>query len=73
VEDQQWARRQLHGELTGAYSAVTSPTMNLNFAPATATVTGSFAGTTAQLLYALPNGCPVAAGPNTTTSGSLVI
>jgi hypothetical protein len=58
---------------TGPYSAVTSPTMNLNFAPATAAVTGSFAGTTAQLLYALPNGCPVAAGPNTTTSGSLVI
>lgn len=58
---------------TGAYSAVTAPTMNLNFAPATAAVTGSFAGTTAQLFYALPNGCPVAAGTNTATSGSLVI
>jgi hypothetical protein len=58
---------------TGTYSAVTSPTMNLNSAPATAVVTGSFAGSTAQLFHALPNGCPVAAGANTATSGSLVI
>jgi hypothetical protein len=58
---------------TGNYSAVTAPLMNLNFALSTATVTGSFAGSTANLDYQLPNSCPVAAGPNNATSGSLVI
>jgi hypothetical protein len=60
-----------------AYSAVGSaPSMNLNFAATTAAVTGSFAGTTAQLDDILPivsPQCPVAAGVITATSGSLVI
>jgi hypothetical protein len=60
-----------------AYSAVGSATsMNLNFTPTTAAVTGSFAGTTALLDYILPivtPQCPVAAGPVTATAGSLVM
>lgn len=58
---------------TGTYSAVTSTTMNLNFTPSTAVVTGSYAGSLAQLDYLLPIGCPVGPGPNNETAGSLVI
>ena len=60
-----------------AYTAVGSvPSMDLNFTTTTATVTGSFAGPTAQLDYTLPipsPQCPVAAGTITATAGSLFI
>lgn len=64
-------------DYTGTYSAVGSPTtMNLNFSTSAAVVTGSFAGTTAQLDYILPiptPQCPVASGIIVANSGTLVM
>jgi hypothetical protein len=60
----------------GAYSAVgTATTLNLNFSPATAAVSGSFAGTIANLDYILPiiaPQCPIPTGVNNAAAGSFL-
>jgi len=60
----------------GTYSAIgTATTLNLNFSPATATVSGSFAGTIANLDYILPihaPQCPIPTGAINASPGSFL-